>query len=114
MNDLISRQAAINTVFSMCCGWDTEDKDDLRNMIMLAFQELPSAELQTVQQWVPVEERLPEETGWFLVSTLRKDKNELEVSTAWFSKRHGFEILEKVYSVYAWMPLPEPYKGGKI
>ena len=46
--DLISRQAAINTVFSMCCRWDTEDADDLKNMLMLAFQELPSAQSEVL------------------------------------------------------------------
>ena len=48
MNDLISRQAAINTVFSMCCRWNTSDSEDLKNMLMTAFQDLPSAEPEII------------------------------------------------------------------
>ena len=42
MADLISKSAAINTTFNMCCRWDGEDRDDLRNMMLTAFQELPT------------------------------------------------------------------------
>lgn len=47
MSDLINRQAAISTVFSICCRWDTDDMDDLKNMLMRAFQDLPSADRPT-------------------------------------------------------------------
>ena len=43
-NDVIRREAAINTVFSMCCRWNTSDPEDLKNMLMTAFQDLPSAQ----------------------------------------------------------------------
>ena len=42
--DCISREAAINTVFNMCCKWNTNDPSDLKNLLMVAFQDLPSAE----------------------------------------------------------------------
>lgn len=42
MIELISKQAAINTTFNMCCRWDGEDRDDLRNMMLTAFQDLPT------------------------------------------------------------------------
>lgn len=44
MDNLISRQKVLNTVFSMLCRWDTEDPDDLKNMLLLAFQELPAVD----------------------------------------------------------------------
>ena len=44
MDDLISKSAAINTTFNMCCRWDGEDRDDLRNMMLTAFQELPTVD----------------------------------------------------------------------
>ena len=50
MADLIDRQVAINTVFSMCCRWDTDDPNDLKNMLLTAFQDLPSA--QKVGKWI--------------------------------------------------------------
>ena len=44
MTDLIRKSAAINTTFNMCCRWDGEDRDDLRNMMLTAFQELPTVD----------------------------------------------------------------------
>lgn len=44
MTELISKSAAINTTFNMCCRWDGEDRDDLRNMMLTAFQELPTVD----------------------------------------------------------------------
>lgn len=41
---MLSKDEAINTVFSMLCKWDTEDPEDLKNMLLLAFQEMPSAQ----------------------------------------------------------------------
>lgn len=52
-DDLISRQAAINTVFSMCCRWNTDDPNDLKNMLITAFQDLPSVDRKN-GKWVPV------------------------------------------------------------
>lgn len=48
MDDLISRKAAVNTVFSMCCRWNTDDPNDLKNMLLVAFQDLPSAEPEII------------------------------------------------------------------
>ena len=44
MNDTISKEAAINIVFSTLCKWDTKDPEDLKNMLLLAFQEMPSVQ----------------------------------------------------------------------
>lgn len=56
-DDLISRQAAINTVFSMCCRWNTDDPNDLKNMLLTAFQDLPSA---CQHKWL----KIPTMDGW--------------------------------------------------
>ena len=44
MTDLISRQAAINTAFTMRCRCDTNDIDDYANMILAALEVLPTIE----------------------------------------------------------------------
>lgn len=49
MDDLISKEVAIHTVFSMCCRWNTDDPNDLKNMLMTAFQELPSAQPEIIR-----------------------------------------------------------------
>ena len=46
--EYIEREAAINTVYSMISKWDNGDPDDLKNMLLLAYQELPSADVRPV------------------------------------------------------------------
>jgi hypothetical protein len=62
-------------------------------------------------QWIPVAERLPDESGAYLVSI----GNYNGVPKVW---RMYFTTVEyprwlTFYKVTAWMPLPEPYKEGE-
>lgn len=64
-----------------------------------------------VRRWVPVKERLPEITEHVLISCKRKGKTNhvffgFRTPSGWFSS-NGYIREEKVY---AWMPLPEPYR----
>lgn len=58
---------------------------------------------EQIPQWIPVKERLPERSGWYLVWT--------EISgIPWIryfskSKKRFFDT-----AVLAWMPLPEMYR----
>ena len=87
-------------------------------------------------QWTPVSERFPDKDGWYICSI----KDERVNSLYWDNRRarwvdnvriHMFDLYtirskltneeirmeqEAVYWdgwVTAWMPLPEPYKGGE-
>lgn len=81
------------------------------------------------QRWIPVSERLPEKYGSYLVAW-----KPCNMSAAYVVKRSGaphyYEILEYdpndesgwiesikqatgAYEILAWMPLPEPYRGGE-
>lgn len=131
MNDLIRREAAINTVFSMLCKWDTEDAEDLKNMLLLAFQELPSAQPEDkcsecdawnkyknyrYPQWIPVSDETPAYGEDVLLSIDGKfcavghvvQTND-ETWYEWYYNGwyHPYE------DVKAWMPLPEPWKEEK-
>lgn len=118
MNDLISRQAAI---------------DALRNAENHAFNgfykglvkahkiiaDLPPA--QPEQRWIPCSERSPEEERYVLITKepFKINGYEQEVIKAkrsadprsgkieWWSPEFG---TLKNKAVLAWMPLPEPYK----
>lgn len=109
-DDMIRRQAAINTVFSMCCRWNTDDPNDLKNMLMTAFQDLPSAE----PRWIPCSERLPESGVPVLISHVGfvtedfLDIDEL-LGGAYFWNS-GISLDEELKNL-AWMPLPAPWKG---
>lgn len=63
--------------------------------------------------WIPVEEGLPEETGYYLVQLSRKLPNE-DYSDMVVVLFDGIEKEFMCYAnlIIAWQPLPERYKGG--
>lgn len=80
-------------------------KDDVDAII-----ELVNSQPQ-VGEWIPVSERLPETDDLMLVSC-RTKKGVNSVNRAYCSNGawHGSGSMS---GVVAWMPLPEPYKGGE-
>ena len=69
--------------------------------------------------WIPVSERLPEDSGEYLVSVIdEEDANYKQVGVAWFSHKKDYAISESEWrelgideTVIAWMPKPEQYKA---
>jgi len=68
-------------------------------------------------RWIPVSERLPKETGWYLITfkvysggygvcemSYRKPEN------YWTDENISRKVLDND-EVIAWMPLPEPYNA---
>lgn len=76
---------------------------------------------EEAQEWIPCNERLPEEAGMYLITEQNYGfkfdavcKNVL-VHSSYFSVNEK-EFQDTVYlpncsNITAWMPLPEPYKG---
>lgn len=71
----------------------------------------------TVQQWIPVTERLPEEEGWYLVYTT-PNREHKSINKARFCKGYAWGNFEPYWcgaggnwaNVTHWMQLPEPPK----
>ena len=91
--------------------WNTCDVIDRQDTID-DVMELPSVTPQ--QQWIPVSERLPEETIMVLVSCDDMYLHRLNPCVGWrngvywytFSSKGHTQILYPL----AWMPLSEPYE----
>ena len=121
MNDLISRQAAIDAT------WFEPSYTDPLNVLTEVrdrLKALPSA--QPEPRWIPCSERLPEEYGEFLVTMTEKAKAKdlgFDIDETYIRKMrynsNGWQLPRHIPSwineavkdeVLAWMPLPEPYK----
>ena len=136
MDDLISRQAAIDAVMNtepfvvdingeQYVGQKTSDT-------ISALKCLPSAQPETncseiPNNWIPCSERLPEEDVEVLISYRYKegegDTSHIDIDITTYGQmyfggnkvgnhkhwRAPFEYFESNYEVVAWMPLPEPY-----
>jgi len=111
MDDLISRQAAIDEIIRCRFVVDAVDVVDAIEKI----SKLPSA--QPEQRWISVSERLPEEYGNYLISI---DGEEPDIGTINPNDPRGWSLCDangfywasdKHLNITAWMPLPEPWKG---
>ena len=69
----------------------------------------------TIQEWIPVSERLPKYFGNFIVAIRNPNSEKLGVDSADFDpfKKYWYPSMcwDKGYEVTHWMPLPEPPKG---
>ena len=134
MDDLISRQAAIDAIGELCsCTLDEEAK--WREII----GRIPSA--QQEQQWIPIKTRpmseeerrehserfgydLDDDEAVVFISPLPDNGQLVLVSTEWGDVAIDEFYNDPYYGCYlegngdmdgivAWMPLPEPYKKGE-
>ena len=107
MNDLISRQAAINAFDD--AGFCTH------GYIVDVLEELPSAQ----PEWIPCSERLPEHPendDYYLVTIQCEHYDGWDDYVTGFAEwtKNGWDELSCYIGqikVIAWMPLPEPYGG---
>jgi hypothetical protein len=65
-------------------------------------------EQQPKTDWIPCEERLPSEKGFYLV-TVKRGCN-LEVLCIWYQKECWLCDQEEIGKIIAWSFLPQPYK----
>ena len=72
--------------------------------------------LDALPRWIPCSKRLPEKEGLYLVTEIYKysdGRKEYEVNVdRWSRNGSGREwSMCSNDMIFAWMPLPEPYKG---
>ena len=104
MDDLISRQAAID------CEYQVKIINDIE-YVMLSEVQMKMRKLSSADrpqgEWIPCEERLPEADGFYLATfTL--------IGIPKFSNVESFKNGKWEYHngyIIAWQPLPKPWSG---
>lgn len=108
MNDLISREAAIEAVYQ---GLKKPSNDETLQRILDNLKQIPVIDYS--QQWIPVSDGLPDKDNvisqWMIVTFELDGIRRTRISL--YSSTYGFDVLEPGEIVVAWQPLPEPYKG---
>ena len=136
-DDCISREAAIDALdeqIEQCnkalCSFDISPKDEyaikVERASLEAYKEqlenMPSA--QSEQRWIPVTERLTENDNEVLITVWDAEDDYVEVYKGFYQEHewwtqwcHGCSKIKDEPCgeniVIAWMPLPEPYRGGE-
>lgn len=119
MNDFVNRQELLDGIEELKQSpWfkNGEDKQDIQHYGYLERKE--AVEVVTdlcikkePSAWIPVSERLPEESGEYLVVAFNPYSGRpfVDLSHYFIGNviNNGFY---KAYEVIAWMPLPQPYK----
>lgn len=61
--------------------------------------------------WIPVEERLPEEAGTYIINALTGERN-IVTFAKWQNRYKRFDMTgaRTYWKIIAWCPLPEKYK----
>ena len=100
--DCISRKDAIRWIKTECNPYGKPTLDfESGKRVMKHLEQMPPA--QPEQRWIPVSEMCPKKNGYYLTTTIYKQVHH----DYWIDDR-----FDRTETVIAWMPLPEPYKGG--
>lgn len=77
----------------------------------LPYKKYDHSKSVTTVKWIPVNERLPEENGKYIVSL----EDAVDTSARFFNGKWFMSSIDSIareygeYEVFAWMPPPEPY-----
>ncbi len=70
--------------------------------------------------WIPVEKKLPEESGYYMACIYNEEVDDYDFRKTWFAHVDDYDMDESEWRelydferVTAWQPLPEPYKDGR-
>ena len=82
-------------------------KTIISEIIRRAIQSAPTVDAIPVE-WIPVNERLPKDDGYYIVSCTQADVSYSSISDFIYDVDGNPQWLNE-FGVVAWMPLPTPY-----
>lgn len=81
------------------------------DIIRSHMDEAKDTNVPSNDDWIPVEERLPEEPKFMEDSYIVQQKNVIDPFSAYWDGKEWTDVNDdKVEEVIAWQPLPAPYK----
>ena len=112
VEDLISRQGVLDYIDAMPSELTSDGRRMVRRITLTEYiaDTLPSA--QPEPQWIPVSERMPRDGTWNIFTdgkNISVERYKADAFDHFFPNGRWFQLED----VIAWMPLPEPYKGGE-
>ena len=102
----IKERAWEHDIPSPCCPEYRELHEDMQDIMKLCDELI--GEVRTEPDWIPCSERMPDKDGTYLATRERYDGKGLDVGIAIFVESAKCFFPDCT----AWMPLPDPYKGG--
>lgn len=116
----MTREEAINVLKTESCDGCFWGGDSPVNCFVgnceLKYATDMAIEALEAQGWIPTKERMPDESGWYIVTWEDMSKTSRRLSTAKFIKPNRgvgrFEHYEWS-GIIAWMPFPEVYRGDR-
>ena len=109
MAEYIKRESAIDAVLDVF--YDTTDIDLSGEKLEAAILNVPAADVEPVQEWISVDERLPE--NFISVLGYMTDAAEFPPVRECYTVGNAFffPALGDVHPVSHWREMPEPPKG---
>lgn len=102
--------------------YPVEHKTPVKAELILHGDSVETWDVKPLKQgpkWIPVDERLPQESKMFLVTLVDKEDDYVCIDVAWYAHPNDYSIefgewreVPTGEKVIAWMQLPEPYKEG--
>ncbi len=96
--------------------WTAAKKDELAERLAayedtgLTPEEIINGKM--LRGWIPCSERLPEKSGWYLVTVELLDGRK-ETNMTLYTPKNMWMLSCNETQVLAWQPLPEPWEGDK-
>lgn len=105
LEDIESLKMNLSKDGTLQCYWHDVGLDKAKSVVKKHMDEAENG------GWIPVEERLPEESGFIEDSYIVQKKNVIDPFSAYWDGKEWTDVNDdKVEEVIAWRPLPEPYK----
>ena len=103
MTDSISRCELFNKLATIPAP---PEANDFKAEVYKVIQQM-----ETTDKWIPCSERLPESQGYYICTFKDGSKYKRASAVKW---SNGWQLTgtRSYWTVLAWMPLPEPWKGA--